>query len=171
MEQSYYINNAGLIILSPYLPRYFKLLDLMEGDSFKDETARHRAVHLLQFLASGEMESPEHMLVFNKILCGIPVSDSLPGGISVSAEEEEVSTQMLTAIIQNWGKLGDTSIEGFRGSFLLRHGRFQELSDYWQLEVEPKAFDVLMDFLPWNISMVKLSWIEKSIQTKWRVGE
>src|SRR5690606_6221381 len=32
-----YIDNSGLILFHPYLPRFFKLLDLLDGRQFKDE--------------------------------------------------------------------------------------------------------------------------------------
>jgi hypothetical protein len=45
-------SDAGLVILHPYLSRYFDVLGLMEGREFRDEESADRAVHLLQYLAT-----------------------------------------------------------------------------------------------------------------------
>lgn len=163
-----FINNAGLILLGPWLPQYFSRLDLLSGRVFKDRDARERAVHLLQYLVTKQSETPEYMLPFNKILCGIPVDEPVPEGITMSPHEIDVSEQMLQAVISNWQGLGNTSEEGLRGSFIAREGKLEAIDDYWKLEVEPKAYDVLLQSLPWSISMVMLPWMEKRIQTDWK---
>src|SRR5690606_887113 len=67
-----YINNAGLVLLHPFIPTYFNRLGMIEKGDFISEEARHRAVHLLQYLVYGTDQHEEHELVLNKILCNMP---------------------------------------------------------------------------------------------------
>lgn len=48
VEDHLFINNAGLVILPPFLPRYFESLDMLEDQQFKNEEMAARAVLLLQ---------------------------------------------------------------------------------------------------------------------------
>ncbi|MGB1243487.1 MAG: contractile injection system tape measure protein, partial [Chitinophagales bacterium] len=72
LEQTVYVQNAGLVLIYPFLSRYFNYLGMLKENKFKDEETAHRGVLLLQFLATGFSESPEHELVLNKLLCGLP---------------------------------------------------------------------------------------------------
>ena len=75
---------------------------------------------------------------------------------------------MLEGVLQNWGRLTNTSIAGLQEGFLRREGRLEELEDTYLLTVETKAFDMLLDQVPWNFRTIKYSWMEKAIQVKWR---
>jgi hypothetical protein len=167
-KDSFFIHNAGLILLANWLPQYFQRLQMLEQKQFKDRATQGRAVQLIQYVASGRTETPEHLLVFNKLLCGLSILDPVPETIDLSAQEAEVSEQILDAIIHSWGKLGNTSREGLRGNFLIRNGKINEEESHWTLEVEPQTYDVLLQFLSWSIGMVKLPWMEKRIQTSWK---
>ncbi len=39
-----FIQNAGIILIHPFLPRFFAKLDLLDGNQFKDEGARYKAL-------------------------------------------------------------------------------------------------------------------------------
>jgi hypothetical protein len=71
------------------------------------------------------------------------------------------------AAILHWSALKSTSIDGFRHSFLIRHGVIVDQENKWLLKVEPKSFDLLLDQLPWGISMIKLSWMERVLAVEW----
>lgn len=89
-----FVSNADLILLWPFLPRYFETLGILDNKVFKDVEAASRAVHLLQFLATGQTETSEQLLVFNKIRCGLPVESSIPLSIEITQEEENHSTYL-----------------------------------------------------------------------------
>ena len=165
---SLYINNAGLVLIAPFYARYFDRLGMTENGQFLDEATVIRAVHLLQYIATGQAATAEPLLVFNKILCGLPMTIPIPKGIEVTEEEKTLTQQMLMAILAHWKSLGTATIEGLRGGFLIRDGKLVWNQDgYWNLEVEKKAFDVLMQGLPWSISIVQFSWMEHRIQINW----
>ncbi|HZD94145.1 MAG TPA: contractile injection system tape measure protein, partial [Candidatus Sulfotelmatobacter sp.] len=69
-DQPVYIGNAGAVLLWPFLGRYFQTLGLLEKNAFRSESEKNRAIHLLQYLATGKLETPEHELLLNKVLCG-----------------------------------------------------------------------------------------------------
>ena len=71
-------------------------------------------------------------------------------------------------MIDNWKVLGNTSVAGLRETFLQRQGRLQLRDDAWRLRVEPKAFDMLLDQLPWGFSTIKYPWMERAIYVEWR---
>jgi len=168
-ENQIFVHNAGLTVLNLYLPRYFDLLGMLdENQQFKDRDSQERAGHLIQYLTTGQQATEEHLLVYNKILCGLSFDDSVSSGIEISEQEIEVSNQMLGAVLQNWDKMKNSTIENLRESFLLRDGKLEEKEDHWELVVEQKPYDVLLDSLPWNMSLVSLPWMEKKIQCTWR---
>ena len=167
-EEEIYIANAGLVLATPYLPRLFSMLGLTGDAGFEDERSAERAVHLLQFAVNESCDSPEFLLVLNKILCGVQAGMPIVREIQASDQEREAVEGMLQAIIANWKVIGNTSPQGLRESFLQRAGRLRLREDGWHLEVEQKAIDVLLDRLPWSFSLVKYSWMRQPLYVEWR---
>ncbi len=164
-----YIKHAGLIILAPYLKMLFEKCQLFNtGGEFKDNQSRQKAIHLLEFAAFGHNEYQEHDLVINKVLCGMELSDTIDRSIYLSDSEKDIVNSLLKAVTQQWGALKETSISGLRETFLQRFGRLEEEEEQYYLKVEKKAFDMLLDQIPWNISTIKLSWMKKMLVVEWR---
>uniref|UniRef100_UPI004055FD20 contractile injection system tape measure protein n=1 Tax=Candidatus Electronema sp. TaxID=2698783 RepID=UPI004055FD20 len=162
------VENAGMIIAATYLPRLFAMLGLLEKSAFKDAEAAERAVHLLQYLVEQRTDRPEYQLVLNKILCGVQTGIPIIREIEASEEEKQAIDGLLAAVIQHWGALGSTSVAGLREAFLQRSGRLRLKDDAWYLEVEQKAYDMLLDRLPWSFSLIKLPWMQRLVHVKWR---
>jgi hypothetical protein len=78
LEHRIEIKNAGIVIVWPYLDRFFQMLEMTEKGAFKTEEDAVRAVHLIQYLVTGSNETPEHELLLNKILCGIKLATPVP---------------------------------------------------------------------------------------------
>lgn len=174
-----FVENAGIVLLSPYLPRLFSLLALTDGAEFKDRECRMRALFLLQYLLTGNIsvteeettvyfESPEYEMALNKLLVAWPASEALSAGMEITGKEIRTLISMLQGVLGNWPKLRNTSLEGFRGAFLLRAGSLQEKEENYQLTVEEAAYDMLLDTVPWSFSLIKYPWMDKMIQIKWR---
>lgn len=162
------VGNAGLVLVSPYLPRLFSMLGLADDRAFAGPEAAARAVLLLQALATGHAAAPEPELVLNKLLCGVPLDTTVPRLIELSDAEREAIDGLLGAVIQHWRILGTTSIDGLRGSFLRRAGQLERGDDAWQLSVEPGPFDMLIDQLPWGYATLRHPWMERVIHVDWR---
>ena len=126
-----------------------------------------RGVHLLQYLATQQNETREHLLVFNRVLCGLPIDTPLALGIVLEDAEKELSEVLLNSVLQNWNMMKKSTVENLQGAFLMRDGILRETEDKWKLHVEKKAFDAVMSDLPWTISVIKLPWMHKRIEVEW----
>ncbi|MFZ6720344.1 contractile injection system tape measure protein [Undibacterium sp. Ji49W] len=163
-----HIHNGGLILLAPYIQRLFDILELTRDGNFVDDQSAQRSVHLLQFIVTGELETPEYQLVLNKLLCGIKGGIPICSGISILDREKEVIEQMLEGVIANWGALGGSSIAALRETFLQRQAHLYRQDEAWHMKVLPGTFDMLLDRLPWSFALTRLPWMEEPIHTTWR---
>ena len=160
-----YIDNAGLVLLHPFLPRFFDAL----GISIAEEIVQpERALVLLHYLATGQIKAPEYELVLPKIICQVPVSTPIHSDIEITETEISEASALLDAVIEHWDVLRNTTPDGLRGTFLLRPGKLTRKEDGdWLLQVESRTFDVLLEHLPWGISMIKLPWMKNMLWVEW----
>jgi hypothetical protein len=162
-----YIPNAGLVLLHPFLSFYFGKLGLVENGKFINPLAQRRAIHLLAFVTDGKEEHAEHTLPLNKILCAFPLNEPVDPAFNIQENERELSLQMLNVIFQRWEKLKNSSIEGFRESFLKRQGILTRTGEGWNLRVEQRGYDILLDTIPWGFRFIKLSWMDAILTVEW----
>jgi hypothetical protein len=161
-----YIENAGLIILHPFLPQLFTALGISAATELLQP---QRALCLLHFLTTGQVIAPEYELILPKILCNVPLETPVESDVELTDDERKEADALLEAVIRHWEVLRNTSGDGLRGTFLLRHGKVSLRDDGdWLLQVEAQSFDILLDRLPWGISMIKLPWMEKMLWVEWR---
>ena len=178
------IQNAGLVLLWPYLTPFFDSLGLLsEAEApeqgtvaallgknkkqFASEEAAWRGVHLSQYLATGLLDTPEEELLLNKLLCGLPLHLPVPKQSELSTYEEEECMILLNDIIANWTALRKASPDTLRASFLCREGLLSEIHKGYSLQITRNTFDILLDRLPWSYSLVALPWMEKMIYVEW----
>lgn len=161
------IDNAGLVLLWPYLDTLFEHLGFVEDGAFVSDSATHRAVHLLHFISIGHEEGEEHEWPLNKLLCGLEPEAFVSEDIELSDREKEEAVAMVKSAIDRWKALKNTSIAGFRETFLLRHGIIASDLHGWKVEIERTTYDILLDKLPWPISIIKLPWNEEIIHVQW----
>jgi len=162
-----YVENAGLCLIANYLRGLFKRLDYLENGSFKTKAIAARAIFLIQYMVTGKKKSPEHILQLNKILCGFKTDDCIIPNIRLTKKEVEEADNLLQSVIENWKVLKNTSLNGFRESFLQRKGILLENELYWTLQVERKGYDLLLDTIPWGFRMIKMPWVKKYMQIEW----
>lgn len=161
------VRTSGIVLLHPYLSRFFTVLGLREEDKWKSLDAQVRAVQLLHFLATKETEYAEYELVLNKILCGLPINQPIPRIFAPTEQESEQCESLLKAVISHWTMLGNTSPDGLRQTFLRRVGLLHREGQQWYLQVENSAFDVLLGGLPWGYHLIKLSWMKQMLEVAW----
>jgi hypothetical protein len=166
-EDELYVENAGLVILWPFLERFFAHVSLLDEKQFKDHAAQHRAVGLLQVLATQQPEWPEYLLPLNKLLCGLEISEVFDFGQPLLDWEAEECERLLEAVIAQAPILHDMSTAGFRGTFLLRAGMLSVRDGFWLLRVEKETYDVVLERFPWNWEWVKLPWMETALRVEW----
>lgn len=162
------VDHAGLVLLHPFLPRLFERTGVLRSGEASLGDALPRAAALLCMAARGVDEPFEFELGFVKVLLGLRPDTDLPlsSGLVTPTDREEIDS-LLESVIEHWRVLKHTSIAGLRRSLLQRPGLLAEVDGAWQLRVEPHAFDVLLDYLPWSISTVKLPWMTTSLFTEW----
>ena len=168
IKEEVHIQNAGLVLIATYLPRYFSNLKLTSGQEFIDRRSSERGVHLLQYIVSESTNRPEYELVLNKLLCGVKPGIPIVRDIDITEEEINLSETLLKSVLSNWPSLKNTSIAGLRESFLHREAKLQLQDESWKLIVQSKAFDMLLDGLPWSYSTIKLPWMDRPIYVDWR---
>ncbi|MBT2561603.1 hypothetical protein J7E50_12235 [Pedobacter sp. ISL-68] len=162
------IENAGLIILYPYFKNLFNVLQLLNANQFIDELYRHKAIVYLHYLVYNEMPKDESSLIFNKILCGADPEVVIKlNEITFTEEELKQSAELKATAIKHWTKLGSTSIEGLTQTFLIRNGSLIFKDGNYNLHVERKGLDVLLDTLPWSLSIIRLPWNNYLINLNW----
>jgi hypothetical protein len=163
----FYLFNAGVVLLHPFMPRLFRKLELADERAFKDDASRDMASLLIHHLATGETRAPEYALVLPKLLCGIPMDGPLDYSLRVRAEAQTEARNLLQSAIEHWAALGASSPELLQNEFLRRAGKLDRRESGWFLQVERKPFDVLLTRLPWGIGMVKLPWMDEVLRVEW----
>jgi len=162
-----YIHNAGLVICWPFLNRFFESVSLVQEGLFINSVASERAVHLLQYLVDGSLETPEHELPLNKVICGRRLAEPIARDFEISEPESLEAENLLQSVIRNWPALGNISIEGFQVAFLQRRGVLMLRNGDWLVQVERQTHDILLDKLDWTISIIRLPWMDNLIYTEW----
>lgn len=162
-----YINNAGLCLLWPYLGTFFEGLELMQNSRFHNQAAQQCAVSLLHYLATGELDPPEYLLPFNKLLCAMEIEEVFDLLTPLTTAQIEAGDELLSAVIGNVPILNNMSHNSFRGSFLLRQGSLSADSGCWLLRVERETYDLVLDRFPWTWQWFKLPWMDHPIRVEW----
>ncbi|ACM22082.1 hypothetical protein Geob_3744 [Geotalea daltonii FRC-32] len=162
------VGQAGLILLHPFLPRFFDATGIATSEKVLLPSERARAAALLHFCATGSDEVYEFELALTKILLGLDPEVPLPvcEGLLAQKERDE-SEALLRAVVSHWMALKNTSIEGFRSAFLQRRGLLRKEEYGWRLNVERRPFDMLLEHLPWSMGIVKLPWMKIPVYVEW----
>jgi hypothetical protein len=166
-EDEIVIQNAGLAIVAPFLSHFFDHLGLLKDKQFVTHEAAKRGVLILQHLVTSEHMFPEHELTLNKLLCGLEPDEPVAIQIDISEFEKDEIANLLESVADHWKALKGTSAEGVRRSFLSRTGLLIPQDGSWKLTVERQTIDVLVDRLPWPISILKYPWMNIMIYVEW----
>lgn len=165
LKGDYQINNAGLILLHPYLGHFFQNCNVLNENN--EITNPDLAVHLLHYLATKQEQQFESNMLFEKILCGVPLKKTIQRNIELSDELKSNAEELLQAALDNWGVLKNASPDLLRGEFLQRFGKisFKEVNP--KITIERKVYDILLEKLPWNIGISRLPWLDYLLFTDW----
>ncbi|PCI96271.1 MAG: hypothetical protein COB15_10905 [Flavobacteriales bacterium] len=161
------VKNAGMVLLSDYIKMLFDRLDLLEDNEFKNKKLQIAAIHYLQYVITGHSATEESLLTLNKVICGIHPNKPITKGIEITKDEKELINGLVNAVIGYWSAIGETSIDGFRGNWLVRNGLLTEQDDKWELVVDKKPYDLLINKSPFAFSIIKYPWMEKPIHVTW----
>jgi len=167
-DEGIFISNAGMVLLHPFLTRLFERIDLLDENKFKDDRAHQTALYVLHYLATRETKAQEHELVIAKILTGFPLGEPVEEEIEMGKEILNGCDEMLLAVIAQWEMLKNTSPDGLREGFLQRPGKLFSRQENIYIQVEKNAIDILLDYLPWNLGLIRLPWLKDLLRVEWR---
>ena len=162
------IQNAGLIILWPFFFRLFDKCGLLIDRKFKDDTSLQKGIILTQYLVTGSLEIHENELVLNKILCGAEQRTTVDVKLEIDEVELEICDSLLKGVLQNWQKLNNSSVETLRQTFLIREGILTPNELDYDLDIVKETFDMLLETIPWNISMIQTTFMKNRIIVDWK---
>lgn len=161
-----FIDNAGLIILHPFIKTLFKKLGLIDNENWINRNKQHKAVLLTQYLVNGQETFFENELILNKILCGMPVEEVINTKIKLTKKDKEKCNSLLQAVTEHWKPMNKSTVRALQETFLQRSGKLDITANY-ELWVEEKGYDILLEQLPWGINMIKTSWMEEYLICNW----
>ena len=162
------VEDAGLVLLWPFLSGFFGTLDLLTPKRrWRDAAAPHRAAILLDHLARGSLIAEEADMPLIKLLVGLPTQSVLDAGAPLDAEERAACDTFFEAILEHFAPLGRLTLEGLRGSWLLRPGLLERRDGLPLLRIERRGYDLLVERLPWPREWVRLPWMVESLRVEW----
>lgn len=156
---------AGLVIVHPYIALLFERLGIKPENKKLPFDLLPKALAILNTIAPSQQGNDP----LQKLLLGLPDDAPLPAQPEpLPPEAQEMIDGLLRAVITQWGRLGATSPDGLRETFLQRDGTLEHTDEAVTLRVMPGPFDMLMDGLPWVLSPVKLPWMPLPVHVEWR---
>ncbi len=162
------IFNSGLVLLHPFLRYFFEGLNLLNNDlQFKSEIEVFKAVHLLQFIATGQESTQETELTLNKILCGLDVTEPVPLNVPLSEEEKQECLFLIKTVLERWEALKTNNPAALRETYLQREGILKQAGQSWNIIIKRNTFDIMLERLPWSISLIKLPWCGQILYVEW----
>ncbi len=166
--KKYEITGAGLIILAPFIPALFERAGYVLDQRKNNSNDKLRAILLLHHMVYGKQPAGATDLFLPQLLCNMPTTTLHPPFPDVTKKESELSILLLRTVIQSWSKINQTTIEGFRDSFLQREGKLIIEDDEAHLVVQQRGYDILLSSLPWSIAITKLRWMDRPLFTRWK---
>lgn len=162
-----YVQNAGMILAHPFLPQLFTITGCLNERKQLMPDKLQKAIQLLHYLATGEEADREFNLTFEKYLCGLPLETPLTQLTEIGLADKQECDEVLRSMVSFWPALKNTSPDGLRQMFFHRNGKLDLHKSPHKLYIERKAQDVLLDNLQWNISIVKLPWMDDLLFVEW----
>ncbi|MVO09643.1 hypothetical protein GOQ30_10770 [Flavobacterium sp. TP390] len=168
-QETIYVSNGGLVLLHPFLKMLFEQLDFCTSEGiWKDKMQQHKAILLTQFLIDGSDRFRESDLILNKILCGFAIEEIVNVKIKLSKKEKQKGIRLLEAVKSHWKVMSTSSIEALQQTFLQREAKLTRLPNQeYELWIEEKGVDILLDQLPWGLGTIQTPWMENYLNCHW----
>lgn len=166
LNDGHYVQNAGLILIHPFIKTLFEHCDLinLKTNQLIDSES---CAHLLHYIATGKTNAPEYEMVFEKFLCNIPMNHTINRHIKLSRKHKIQAKNVIESVQKNWIPMKKSSVELLRNEFFQRSGKLVVTDHDYTLTVEQKTQDILLEKLAWGLGLVKLPWQEKFIFVNW----
>ncbi|WP_108023563.1 contractile injection system tape measure protein [Rhodovulum kholense] len=158
---------AGLVLFHPYLRMLFDRLGLIEARQIRAD-GLPRAAAVLAALAEAQpaQRLPDPL---ERLLLGMPEGARPEPCPTLAPAETALIDSLLRSVIGQWTRLGKTSPEGLRATFIRRRGLIgTDDRGAPRLTVAPGPFDMLLDGLPWALGPIRLPWMPEALSVIWR---
>lgn len=162
-----YVQNAGLILTHPFLPSLLAGTGCLDEQNQLKPEEKQKAVQLIHYLATGLEADFEFNQTLEKYICQMQPETPLIRESLLTENDLNECEDLLKSVIKYWPELKKTSTDGLRQLFFDRTGKLDFNRMPHKLYVERKAQDVLLDKLQWNISVVKLPWMNELLFVEW----
>lgn len=70
-------------------------------------------------------------------------------------------------LIQNWPQMHSSSPLAIQETFFMRDGLLTLEDENVTVSVEKRRVDILLQSIPWNLSMINLPWITAPLRVAW----
>jgi len=165
-NEKFYIHNAGIVLAAPFLNRFFQTLKYIENGQFINQEKQKRAVVLLEYFYPPH-EISETSMILNKALCGLEIRTPVPVWMKPEAFERKEIDELIQSLIHYWTTLKNTSVDAFKYNFFNRNAIMTINEHQLRLHIQRESIDVLIETLPWSISIIKHDWMKKIIMVDW----
>ncbi len=161
------VANAGLVLLYDFIKPYILSVIGVNEKMLQELENRVRAAQLLHFLCTGQSGTPEHQLVFNKVLCDVPLYHPIPARLIITAKVRRETTELLKTVITHWSILKCSSITHLRDHYLMRNGLLERSENGWIIKMEQQPDKLLTEQLlpavhqfetPFDKQLIQFSW-------------
>ncbi|AYB33999.1 hypothetical protein D4L85_26980 [Chryseolinea soli] len=164
VRSGFQIANAGTVLLWAVFGQLLQTTGYVVNKQFTDDNARQRAIWLLHYITTGNLEGSEDNLLLNKVLCAWPENEPVDPTLLPGDVDRIAADQMLHRYLAHWKKGRTFSPGWFRATFLNREGRLYKRPDgHWQLEVDKRTEDILID----KVSVVRYAWMPCLLFVQW----
>jgi hypothetical protein len=158
-------NVAGLVLFAPYLRMLFDRGGVLDPEGLIPATRLPRARALLTGLSSSMAPQPDPL---ERVLLGLVPGQSI-APYTADDDMAALTDGLVRAVIAQWGALGKTAPDGLRQAFIRREGDLiPEADGAVRLRVLPGPFDMLLDRLPWSITLIRTPWMLGPLHVRWR---
>jgi hypothetical protein len=161
------VQNAGLVIVVPFLPRFFDSSGLLVDGRFRDAQAAARGVAILQHIVGIPASMANVELALNKLLCGLSALAHIDPSIFLTNSEEYLAGQLCEEIVSLWHDVSQSTVTALQMNFLQREGILTCLDDSCQLTVQRRSFDGILNTIPWSFTTAVLPWMAQPLSVTW----
>jgi hypothetical protein len=95
------------------------------------------------------------------------MDEPVPFDVQLKQEEIEECHNLQSVVLERWEVLKTTNPEALRKGFLQREGRLSNKGNGWHVFIERETLDIMLDRLPWSISIISLPWRNDLIYVEW----